>query len=504
MAIKITRKNSGLNRATAGFAAAFPQGLALGMQAKQNAAQEENRKQLTALAVQQAKQVSDQIDRELEANRAAAEGIGVLYGEGDTTDPRGSQIPAPVGGVGGQPAQMPASTNAPPGQFSDLVQRGQGGSSGKPALGGATALTKQQRLTEIAQRMAANGNIEGAKMMLLDAKRRETEAVNEKGLAGFRDKIARITSEGADKSDPEARPWMDPATVAEGDAEYANGLKNLSLMAADPNADPVVLDQQLGELIKKRAKSEGAAHGRANQFQGFTDQANNAMAAAGGSFAPEQGRAIRTMMSTFRQAPWIYDDPKAMQAFQAKFQDALQGYTTVGDQRVRFEDEGTVRNLLMQNAELKNRYLQSQIQSEQAQGRYYDAGAQGKLTPKALTPSQTGELTPSDRATLALKYRTLAEDPDVLDPAAKARYARMADEIERGGDVAAPPPGMLRDVEQRMGVPAQNGVVPPPGKVRTPQDAAAQRRALIATGHTSKELEPLADTLPREIQNAGG
>jgi len=469
MAIKITRKNGQLNRAAAGFAAGFTPGLALGMQARQNAAQEENRRQLTALAVQQAKQVSDQIDRELAQNQAATEAVGV------------------------QAQDYANSPTAP-------LNAGMKAGPGVAAAVGMSQQDKWGKIGEIAKRM----DPKAARLFLEDAKSRETQAIKERGLAGFRDKIARITSEGADKSDPEARPWMDPATVAEGDAEYANGLKNLSLMAADPNADPVVLDQQLGELIKKRAKSEGAAHGRANQFQGFTDQANNAMAAAGGSFAPEQGRAIRTMMSTFRQAPWIYDDPKAMQAFQAKFQDALQGYTTVGDQRVRFEDEGTVRNLLMQNAELKNRYLQSQIQSEQAQGRYYDAGAQGKLTPKALTPSQTGELTPSDRATLALKYRTLAEDPDVLDPAAKARYARMADEIERGGDVAAPPPGMLRDVEQRMGVPAQNGVVPPPGKVRTPQDAAAQVRALMATGATPQELEALAEKLAREIQNAGG
>lgn len=409
MAIKITRKNNKLNNALRGASQGLTQGLALGMQARQIASQEENRRQLTALAVQQAKQVSDQIDRELAQQAAASEAVGV---------------------------QAQDYANSPTAPLSAGMKAG-------PGVAAAVGMSQQDKwgkIGEIAKRM----DPKAARLFLEDAKSRETQAIKERGLAGFRDKIARITSEGADKSDPEARPWMDPATVAEGDAEYANGLKNLSMMAADPNADPVVLDQQLGELIKKRAKSEGAAHGRANQFQGFTDQANNAMQAAGGSFAPEQGRAIRTMMSMFRQAPWIYDDPKAMKDFQAKFQDALQGYTTVGDQRVRFEDEGTVRNLLMQNAELKNRYLQSQIQSEQAQGRYYDAGAQGKLTPKAPTPAQTGAMTDAQRQGAIADLEKILADPTIPEENQKRLKKRLKD-LEGGGapslDVPAPAVG---------------------------------------------------------------
>ena len=461
MAIKITRKNNGLNNAMRGAHQGLLQGMALGMQARQNAAQEENRKQLTALAVQQAKQVSDQIDRELAQNQAATEAVGV-QAQDYANDPT---------------APLNAGMKAGP---------------GVAAAVGMAQQDKWGKLGEIAKRMKP----EAAKLMLLEAKSRETQAIKERGLAGFRDKIARITSEGADKSDPEARPWMDPATVAEGDAEYANGLKNLSMMAADPNSDPVVLDQQLGELIKKRAKSEGAAHGRANQFQGFTDQANNTMAAAGGSFAPEQGRAIRTMMSTFRQAPWIYDDPKAMQAFQAKFQDALQGYTTVGNERVKFEDEQIVRNGKMREQDLTNRLLQLRAETEAARkaGIEADTAAIGK--PRAQNPT--------DNTDTIAKLEIAASDP-MLDPADKQRILSRIKSLEGGGgNVPEPGAAMIQDVKARTGMGAQNSVVPPPGKVRTPQDAAAQVRALMATGATTEELEALAEKLAREIQNAGG
>lgn len=419
MAIKITRKNGGLNRAVGGFAAAFPQALALGMQARQNAAQEENRRQLTALAVQQAKQVSDQLDRELAQQTAESEAVGTV-------------------------AQDYANSPTAP------LNAGMKAGPGVAAAVGTAQQDKWGKLGEIAKRM----DPKAARLFLEDVRQRETQAVKERGLASFRDKIARIESEGAMVSDPEARPWMDPALLAEGDAKKSATLKNLAMMAADPNADPVLLDQKLGELIRESAKAEGAAYGRADAFRGMQQQAEAAAAASGGMFAPEQGRAIRTMMSAFRQSPTLYDDPEAMRKFQAKFQDALQGYTTVGNERVRFEDEPAFRKLALQNMELKNRLLQSQTASEQAQGRYYDAGAQGKLTPKALTPTQTGAMTDAQRQNAIADLEKIAVDP-MTGPEDRARIMQRIQALEGGV------PAMLQDVQERMGVRPQDGIVPP-------------------------------------------
>jgi hypothetical protein len=428
MAIVI-KKKSGLNHAMQGLREGFQYGVPLGQRTR---ALNDDRAQVLEhqrLARQRAQQISEQIDRELAETAAAREGVGVLadetFGGGEPVEMPGAQLgggapdgvqPVPMpsgpaggrGAIGGGPRPVPMP-NGPPGQRGGMQN-------------------PRDRIKQIAMRM----DPATARVFLADVKDREIAAAKERGLKDFADRIATIESEGLMKSDPESRMWKTPEELAEYDAELQTGLKNLHSEATlDPDADPVELETKLATLTKNTSKSDGKADYRGQQFMALTEQANQAAAATGGMMPPAQGQKVRTMLKLFKRDPRIADNQEAYAKFQAEFNDATQGYTRVGDQRVRFEDEQTVRKLMMEKAELANRYEQARIQSEQAQARYYDAGAQGRLTPKPMTPSQSGAMTEKDRVELGIKYRTLAQD---ANPAEAAEYLRRADAIEAGGE----------------------------------------------------------------------
>lgn len=368
------------------------------------------------------------------------------------------------------------------------------------------AWLKQRESTalKIAGRIAGNGGDPRGALAALEADTTSQykELHRQKSLENL---SAAIKSGQLSAPGPDGKP-MDPEQDP-----YAGEIDAIAKELDTPGIDPGPALEKLGRIRGEIEKERTALHKREVR----TSQLQSAVSMAASANLPTDALSQLTAAyssGSMDDAELDKELPYARRGLKRVFHsDGTVGVYPFeeADQRTA-EREAVIKKMdemATQLAQAKVESERARAVSEQAQGRYYDAGAQGKLTPKALTPSQSGELTPSDRATLALKYRTLAEDPDVMDPAAKARYARMADEIEQGGgggNVPEPGAAMIQDVKARTGMSAQNGVVPPPGKVRTPQDAAAQVRALMATGATPQELEALAEKLAREIQNAGG
>lgn len=416
MAIKITRKNNGLNNALRGAERGINNGMQIGMQMRRQAQDEQESQTRQRLALQQAARIGQQIDMEMAERAAAQEGIAATAAD-YANDPS---------------AALDAGMKAGPGVAMAV---------------GSAQQDKWGKLGEIARRM----DPAAARLFLQDAKARDVAATQERARNQLRDEITEKRRQGAYKTDPESAAWLDPQEVAEGDAMREDAAGKLTALLADPNSNPKDIAEQESRLSRSSILAEGTSGARAQFFQGLTDQANAAMQASGGMFSPAQGKRIRTMMSAFRQTPRMYDDPKAMAEFQAAFADALQGYTKVGDQRIRFEDEQAFRKMAMENAVLKNREIEQRIAESKAQEGAYGALATQRANP---TAKQAGAETEGERLKRATEYRKIAENPDTATDQ-KDRYRKMAEALESPGSA------LIDDVKQRTGIQNQGGIQPP-------------------------------------------
>lgn len=353
------------------------------------------------------------------------------------------------------------------------------------------AWLKQRESTalKIAGRIAGNGGDPRGALAALEADTTSQykELHRQKSLENL---SAAIKSGQLSAPGPDGKP-MDPEQDP-----YAGEIDAIAKELDTPGIDPGPALEKLGRIRGEIEKELTALHKREVR----TSQLQSAVSMAASANLPTDALSQLTAAyssGSMDDAELDKELPYARRGLKRVFHSD----GTVGVYPFEEADQRTAEReaVIKKMDEMAAQLAQAKIEREKAAAAY-DRG-QGRQATRA--PAKDPEtLTRKERLDLALEYDKAANATET-PPEDAARFRAQADAL-RSGDVAAPPPGMLRDVEQRMGVPAQNGVVPPPGKVRTPQDAAAQVRALMATGATPQELEALAEKLAREIQNAGG
>lgn len=427
----IVRKNNQASNALAGLERGLATGLGFGLdvarQQKNNEEDQFRRQQ----AIEQARRIDEQIQRENSERAAAQEGIATIA----------------------EPSADPMM-RAP--------------NMAGPAIAGAMQQDKRARIAEIAKRMDPRA----AFVFIEEAKRREVDDLMERERSKLRDDMARAKSEGSFRSIPDEGGLLSPEEVAEGDAEFESGVDRIAALLADPNSNPLQLRAEYGQLRKGRIVAKGKAAGRLQTLTQLKEQA----ASLATPPTPRQAQALATMQELFKMSPETYDDPRAMQEFQQRYADALQGYTMVGRERVKFEDEDVVRRLMIQEQQARNALIQ-------AQRGYYEAGAAQRETPKPALPEK-------DRISLALKMRAQANDADT-PPAEAAKLRAQADALERGATWNP----------EEAAAEVFGGAKPKRGW--TEESARAAVRKLIQEGKHA-EADKLAAEAAEEIAGANG